>query len=204
MLTVGWYITLANTASSVVESSVGAGVEGLESIETAEECSADRIHWVVSVSLKLAEGVLATSGSGSLAVSGLCVEVGVCWAIQSLSETIGATEVRQAQIVGQVKSIGTSNTEWILAASWRGGLTLSCGNVVEGTSCALEGGKHTGGALEVSSTQVVCHIESITLSHTSRILASSWHGALALKCLLVELASGLTVSSRVLSSKTSK
>lgn len=151
----------------------------------------------------MAEGVLASRGSGTLAGSCLCVEVGVCWAVESLSETVGATEVRQAQIVGQVKSISSANTEWILAASWCGGLTLSCGYVVEGTRCALEAGKQTSGTLEVSSTQVVCHIESISLSHTSRILASSWYGALALECLLVEVGSSLTVRSRVLSSKTS-
>jgi len=114
-------------------------------------------------------------------------------AVRQGVESALASEVRCAQIVENVHTIGTSGTSRILASTWEANLTSSSLSVevLLGTTViwALSQSVESSLASEVGTTQVVQDKESITTSSTSGILATTWYVRLTLFCLDIIISS---------------
>lgn len=104
-----------------------------------------------------------------------------------------------AQIVGNIESVSSSNTDWILASRWDGALALASDGVVVGSLLAVEISLEARRTLEVGSAEGVHQVETVGSTDALRILATRWDGALALLGGIVEVSSLAAIEQGVLS-----
>jgi hypothetical protein len=110
-----------------VHESIVADSSGSESVQTCEVSLADiSVTDVHSIASAGTDRILTTLGYSVLALSLGFVEVCVDWAVLDHSCVSSAREVACAQVVACVRSISTSDTQWVLASSWNGILASLC------------------------------------------------------------------------------
>jgi hypothetical protein len=110
-----------------IHKSIVADSSSSESVQTCEVSLADisitDVHSIVSAGT---DRILTTLGYSVLTRSLGFVEVCVDWAVGHHGSGSSAREVACAQVVAGVGSISTSDTQWVLAATWNGILASLC------------------------------------------------------------------------------